>query len=126
MSGQFRSAVYSGKHLILDLFGVEPDKLSNLVEIQSCLEEAAEQAGAQILGTNFHHFGEGFGLTGVVILAESHISIHTWPEEHFAAIDIFMCGTCDPLVSIPRITKYFCPTHLNSNILYRGLLDRVQ
>ena len=126
MSGQFNLARYSGKHLIIDLFGVPESCLSNVDEIQNCLEEAAEYAGAHILSSNFHHFGEGYGITGVVVLAESHISIHTWPEEQFAAIDIFMCGTCDPNKSIPIIEKYFKPKSVTSVILHRGVVDRVQ
>lgn len=123
MSGEFNFARYSGKHLILDLFGVSTHKLCNLDDVKACLEKSALQAGATILETNFHHFGEGYGLTGVIILAESHISIHTWPEEQFAAIDIFMCGSCNPENTLSVINDYFSPSKINYNILYRGLVD---
>jgi S-adenosylmethionine decarboxylase len=60
--------------------------------IERVLREAADAAGATILATHFHAFPSAGGVTGMVLLAESHISIHTWPEHGFAAVDIFMCG----------------------------------
>ena len=79
MSGDFNVAKYSGKHLILDLFDVESNLLCDVNDIRNCLREAAKNANATILSDDFHHFGEGFGVTGLIVLAESHISIHTWP-----------------------------------------------
>jgi len=64
-------------------------------KLELLLSSAAKAAGATILGANFHSFGEGVGNTGVLILAESHISVHTWPENNYAAIDIFFCGNLD-------------------------------
>ena len=60
-------------------------------ELEILLNKAAMAAGATVLGANFHDFGDGMGNTGVLMLAESHISIHTWPECNYAAIDIFVC-----------------------------------
>ena len=85
---------FAGTHLLLDLWGA-----SNLTDpelIDRALRDAAEAANATILHSHFHHFGPDGGVSGVLVLAESHISIHTWPERDFAAIDIFMCGACDP------------------------------
>ena len=81
---------FAGTHLLLDLWGA-----SNLTDpelIDRALRDAAEAAGATILHSHFHHFGPDGGVSGVLVLAESHISIHTWPERDFAAVDIFMCG----------------------------------
>ncbi|HLJ04876.1 MAG TPA: adenosylmethionine decarboxylase, partial [Acetobacteraceae bacterium] len=81
---------FAGTHLLLDLWGA-----SNLTDpelIDRALRDAAEAANATILHSHFHHFGPDGGVSGVVVLAESHISIHTWPERDFAAVDIFMCG----------------------------------
>ena len=64
--------------------------------LQRALEHAAHLANATILFSHFHHFGEGGGVTGVLLLAESHISIHTWVEHRFAAVDIFLCGQKNP------------------------------
>lgn len=61
-------------------------------QLECLLRDAADAAGATVLGSHFHAFGEGFGNTGVLILAESHISVHTWPENDYAAIDLFICG----------------------------------
>ena len=64
-------------------------------KLELLLSSAAKAAGATILGANFHSFGKGMGNTGVLILAESHMSVHTWPENNYAAIDIFFCGNLD-------------------------------
>ena len=58
----------------------------------SKLREAADAAHTRVVGINLHHFGPGHGVTGIVVLAESHISIHTWPETGLVAVDIFVCG----------------------------------
>ena len=79
-----------GTHVLIDVRGAvrldEPDYC------EAILMEAAAAAQATVLQSHFHHFGEEMGVTGVLMLAESHISIHTWPENSFAALDIFMCG----------------------------------
>jgi S-adenosylmethionine decarboxylase len=67
-----------------------------------------------------HSFGEGAGITGVAILAESHISIHTWPETGFAAIDIFMCGSCDPHRAMPVLEAAFAPSRTGVSVHKRG------
>ena len=77
--------------------------------IDRALRDAAEAANATILHSHFHHFGPDGGVCGVVVLAESHISIHTWPERDFAAVDIFMCGACDPYRSLPVLQAAFPP-----------------
>jgi len=86
----------SGWHLLADLCGIAPDRLTDPAELEQLLIAAARAAGATVLSSHFHHFGSGQGVTGVVLLAESHISIHTWPESGFAALDIFMCGQTRP------------------------------
>jgi S-adenosylmethionine decarboxylase len=77
-------------HLIADIEGAE--RLDDLAYVEVVLREAAEAAHCQVVGTNLHHFGPGHGVTGIVVLAESHISIHTWPETGLVAVDIFVCG----------------------------------
>ena len=69
---------------------------------------------------NLHSFGEGGGVTGVVLLAESHISIHTWPEINFAAIDVFMCGACDATLAIEPLKEMFQPLEANIKEVIRG------
>jgi len=122
MSGEFIATKYSGKHLILDLFDVDPKFLCSVNEIKKCLKKAATSAKATVLKDAFHHFGKDHGVTGIIVLSESHISIHTWPEERYAAIDIFMCGVCNPEDSIEEINNYFKPGNLSKNVLYRGII----
>jgi S-adenosylmethionine decarboxylase len=111
---------FAGTHLLLDLWGS-----SNLIDpelIDTALRDAAEAANATILHSHFHHFGPDGGVSGVLVLAESHISIHTWPERDFAAIDIFMCGACDPYDSLPVLQAAFDPTSIVQSEQRRGLI----
>jgi len=79
-----------GLHLIADIAGAQG--LDDCARIETALRDAATAARVTVLDVRLHHFGEGHGVTGVVLLAESHISIHTWPEHGLAAVDIFVCG----------------------------------
>ena len=111
---------FAGMHLLVDLWGA-----SNLADpelIDRSLRMAAVAAGATILHSHFHHFSPNGGVSGVVVLAESHISIHTWPERDFAAVDIFMCGECDPYLSIPVLRAAFKPSTVNLDEQRRGLV----
>ena len=81
-----------GMHALLDLFGIDAAVACNEALICQHLHQAAQLAEATVLQSHFHHFGENMGVTGVLLLSESHISIHTWPEYQFAAVDIFICG----------------------------------
>lgn len=87
--------VARGAHLLADLHGVAAAALRDASGLETLLTRAANAAGATVLFSHLHAFGDGAGITGVVLLAESHISIHTWPEHGFAAVDIFMCGAAD-------------------------------
>jgi S-adenosylmethionine decarboxylase len=107
----------AGLHLIVD---IESEvNLSNVEAIRAGLEQAARLCGATVLGCTMHVFGEGAGVTGVVLLAESHISIHTWPELKFAAVDIFMCGSCDPHRALPLLRELFASDRLHIRALER-------
>ncbi|MEK7246286.1 MAG: adenosylmethionine decarboxylase [Pseudomonadota bacterium] len=96
---------FAGTHLILDLW--QATRLDDPKFIASVLERAARAASATVLHTHMHHFSPNGGVSGVVVLAESHISIHTWPERGYAAIDIFMCGKCDAYLSVPVLREAF-------------------
>jgi S-adenosylmethionine decarboxylase len=111
---------YAGMHLLIDLWGAT--NLADPELIDRSLREAAEVAGATLLHSHFHHFSPNGGVSGVVVLAESHISIHTWPERDFAAVDIFMCGACDPYKAIPVLKAAFKPTTINLGEQRRGLI----
>lgn len=81
-----------GQHALLDLHGCNREILGDVARLQSLLLQAAHDAQATVLFHHFHHFGGDSGVTGVLLLAESHISIHTWTEHAFAAADVFLCG----------------------------------
>ncbi len=80
-----------GRHLLLELFDCDLDAINNLEAVKGALVEAAKRAQATIVDVVFHEFNP-FGISGVVVIAESHLSIHTWPEYRYAAVDIFSCG----------------------------------
>ena len=80
-----------GRHLLLELKECNEEVLNDLDFLKDCLNEAAIQCGATVVGESFYHFSPQ-GVSGVVNIAESHISIHTWPEYGYAAVDIFTCG----------------------------------
>jgi S-adenosylmethionine decarboxylase len=110
--------VSPGKHLILDFWGVERNY--NVTEIERSLRAAALVCGATVLNVDLHEFGEGAGVTGVAVLAESHISIHTWPELSYVALDVFMCGSCDPEKCIGVFEKAFMPEDTKVTLINRG------
>src|SRR5215216_8169002 len=84
----------AGAHLIVDLYGAE--RLDDIDHIETTLRRAVDAANATLLHIHLHHFEPNGGVSGVAVLAESHISIHSWPETSYVAIDIFMCGSANP------------------------------
>ena len=113
-------APYDGRHLIADLHGCVA-RLDDASAIDRMLRAAAAAAGATVIGMHLHHFGPGQGVTGVVILAESHISIHTWPEHAYAAVDIFMCGRSHQIdAALEVISEALQPDMMEESALERG------
>jgi S-adenosylmethionine decarboxylase len=111
---------HAGTHLIADLQGVDSEKLADAAVIEALLKQGAIAAGASIVYSHFHTFGPGQGITGVVLLAESHISIHTWPELGFAALDIFMCGAARPQHALDLICAALSPSLCETRQVQRG------
>ncbi|GGC09418.1 adenosylmethionine decarboxylase [Pseudoduganella buxea] len=108
-----------GTHLLADLSGIAPALLTDCAAIEALLRAAALAAGATILHSHFHAFGPGQGVTGVVLLAESHISIHTWPEQHFAAADVFMCGASQPALALAVLQAALAPARCDVRTVRR-------
>ena len=110
--------VAPGNHVLLDLW--ECSHLQDMAHIEQAMRDAATLCGANVLAVKLHSFGENAGITGVAILAESHISIHTWPETGYAAIDIFMCGNCNPEQAVPVFEKAFASSKSGIKVISRG------
>ena len=110
-----------GRHLLLELFDCDFDAISNLDTVKSALVEAAKRAHATIVDVVFHKFNP-FGISGVVVIAESHLSIHTWPEHRYAAVDIFSCGdVLKPEVAANYLVDQFGAERTSVVELQRGL-----
>jgi S-adenosylmethionine decarboxylase len=97
---------FAGYHLLVEFWGAEG--LNDVPLIKAALRRAADMAEATVLSIHVHKFSQS-GVTGIAVLAESHISIHTWPERGFAAIDIFMCGNCHPYDAIEPLKEALSP-----------------
>jgi S-adenosylmethionine decarboxylase len=106
-----------GRHVIADFWGGR--NLGDPHFLENALRTAAINAGATILNSHVHHFGEGQGVTAVIALSESHITIHTWPEHRYSAIDVFMCGKADPY-AISSLRQQIEPTEMKMIDHYRG------
>mgnify|MGYP000277116149 CR=1 FL=1 len=107
-----------GHHIIADFYDAE--NLCEMPPIHDILTEAAQVADATILEMRLHDFGPEYGFTGFALLAESHISVHTWPEHGYCAIDIFMCGRVAPEKSLAVLRTYFNPKREHVQTIDRG------
>jgi S-adenosylmethionine decarboxylase len=96
---------FAGTHLIIDLFGAK--RLDDIKHVERTLKRCVEAAGATLLHIHLHHFTPNGGVSGVAVLSESHISIHSWPEADYAALDVFMCGDAKPHLAIPVLKDAF-------------------
>jgi S-adenosylmethionine decarboxylase len=111
---------FAGTHLLIELWDAK--NLGDMSLTDQMLRDATIASGATLLHIHLHHFGQNAGLSGVAVLAESHISIHTWPERGYAALDIFMCGACDPYKAIPVIRRAFEPGVVQLSEQKRGVI----
>jgi len=107
----------AGVHLIIDLHDAE--RLDDIDHIEATLRHCVEAARATLLHIHVHHFQPN-GVSGVAVLAESHISIHTWPEAGYAALDVFMCGSANPDRCIPVLREAFAAKRVGVNEILRG------
>jgi len=110
-----------GRHLVAELSDCDPQLLNDMGKLQTSLKEAARVSGATVVDSVFHRYNPQ-GLSGVVVIAESHISIHTWPEYGYAAIDCFTCGcTVDPWKAIDYLKTALNCSSANINEIKRGI-----
>lgn len=111
---------YDGQHVLAD-FHQCAGRLDDVALVEWALREAVSAAGATILDLNLHHFGEGQGVTGVALLAESHMSIHTWPEHGYAALDLFLCGRRHDIdAALQILADAFEPVEISKRTIARG------
>ena len=109
-----------GRHMLLELYKCPKDMLDNQEKIEKILVDVVNRVGATLINTTFHKFSP-YGVSGVVVIAESHITIHTWPEHSYAAIDVF---TCDEKIDYNLVesivVKEFNSTKHQSQTIIRG------
>lgn len=112
-----------GKHILAEYFECECTFLDSEVAIRNLMLEAASRSGATTVGSIFHHFSPQ-GVTGVVVVAESHLAIHTWPEFRYASVDLFTCGTqVDPWVGFEYLKEKLQSRKCVSKEVIRGTVE---
>lgn len=114
-----------GRHVTADMWGLKFDLLENEVFMEDIMTEAAKLSGATVVGYTKKKF-QPFGLTAFVVLSESHLSVHTYPERGFAAFDCYTCGTPDPEIAINHLIEKLSPIHVQKMIIKRGTMDSGQ
>ena len=113
-----------GRHIIAEFYNCDSNVLNNIVLIENAMINAAVKCGATVVDKNFHMFCP-YGVSGVVIIAESHLAIHTWPEYGYAAVDLFTCGdTIDPLIAYEDLKEKFNADSTVYTELKRGLFNQ--
>lgn len=113
--------LFAGRHLLIELWQAE--HLTSEPAIRRILQDAVAACRATLLSIELHRFSPTHGISGVAILGESHMSIHTWPEHAYAAVDIFMCGSLDPRKAIPVLKAGFRPKQIQLMEIKRGVMD---
>ncbi len=109
---------YSGTHLLIDLWG--GIRLDDIGYIEKTLRASVEACEATLLHIHLHQFSESGGISGVAVLAESHMSVHTWPEREYAAFDVFMCGDAMPWRAVEILRSAFNAEKIEVKELLRG------
>src|SRR5579885_3003252 len=112
-----------GRHILVEFIGCSPEVLDDTTAIEKSMIEAATKAGATVIQSSFHHFSP-FGASGVVVIQESHLAIHTWPEYGYAAVDLFTCGDqADPWIAFDWLKTAFKAKQHSALEMWRGSLS---
>lgn len=112
-----------GRHILVEFIGCNGEILNDVSAIERGMVDAAREAGATVINSTFHHFSP-YGVSGVVVIQESHLAIHTWPEYGYAAVDLFTCGdTVDPWISFDHLKKTFQAQNHSALEMYRGSIS---
>ncbi len=114
-----------GRHLLVEFYDCNPDVINNKELVEQYMKEAALEAGSTIVQSVFHMF-QPHGVSGVVVIAESHLSIHTWPEYKYASVDLYTCGSCvDPLIAYRYLKEKFQSSSADLKEITRGELKNI-
>lgn len=114
---------FLGQHWLIEGYHCDALLLSDPSAMETILQQTAEIMGATIVTSTFHHFSP-LGVSGVLVIQESHLTIHTWPEHAYAAIDIFTCGEIDMQAGVTHLHKALCAGELKIVKMKRGDLDK--
>lgn len=115
--------VFAGRHVIFDVFG--SPYCGDQTYVEEVMKQAVTSVGATILHSHFHSFGDGGGFTGILVLSESHASVHTWPEVDLMTFDIYMCGICDPHQAMMAIINNIKSENFKITLLKRGIVKNI-
>jgi S-adenosylmethionine decarboxylase proenzyme len=112
-----------GRHILSEYYGCDIQILNNLELLEHYMRKAVIESGATIIDSTFHKFSP-HGVSGVIVIAESHMALHTWPEYGYAAVDFFTCGDrVDPMKAFDYMNKKLKPENYSSKELKRGLIE---
>ncbi|HDQ93261.1 MAG TPA: adenosylmethionine decarboxylase [Synergistetes bacterium] len=112
-----------GRHILVEAYDCDREALDNIRELQEAMETAAEKAGATVVESAFRKF-QPHGISGVLVISESHLTIHTWPEFGYAAIDLFTCGcNADPWKAFEHLSTYLKSSRTTSIEIQRGCIS---
>ena len=110
-----------GRQILVEYYDCDQSKINDVSFVETSLIQAAKESKATLISHNFHKFSP-YGVSGVVVIAESHIAIHTWPEYNYAAVDIFTCGdTIDPWIIQEHLKDQFQSKNVSSMEMKRGM-----
>lgn len=117
-----RGAVISlGRHTLAELHGCGADALNDPAQVERLMNEAARLSGATVVQSAFHAFSP-HGVSGVVVVEESHLAVHTWPEHRYAAVDYFSCGEIDCEAAMRHLETHFRAEHVEVREIARGVI----
>lgn len=112
-----------GLHIIADLYGVNPEFIDKEEDIRHLLENSVKAGNLTKISSHFYQFNP-HGATGIILLAESHISIHTWPEYQSATVDVFTCGDSSKAYrAMDYIINTLQPAHIDKKVFDRGIIE---
>jgi len=123
--------MFLGKHITVDMFDVDMESLNNVNSDMEQLElwdqfikDTFTDANITLLNTSWHNFDNKGAFTVLYLLAESHLSIHTWPEHKYIALDVFTCGSSNTELVVDKVIQYFRPKRIEKNLLNRGEIEK--